>query len=84
MENPVIHDCPENIMNLTGPDNDRGIGVWSPPTASDNSGNVTLTPTHYPGDLFSIGVTKVTYSAVDPSGNEAPVCCFNITIEGTS
>ena len=55
---------------------------WAAPTASDNSGFVTLTSSHDPGTLFSVGTTEVNYTAVDPAGNMAEVCAFNITING--
>ena len=44
---------------------------WTPPTASDNSGTVSLTSTHQPGDAFFIGVTNITYTAVDSYSNQA-------------
>ena len=55
---------------------------WAAPTASDNSGFVTLTSSHDPGTLFSVGTTEVNYTAVDPAGNMAEVCAFNVTING--
>ena len=50
--------------------------------ASDNSGYVTLTSSHDPGSLFSVGTTEVNYTAVDRAGNMAAVCAFNVTING--
>ena len=44
--------------------------TWTPPTASDNSGQVTLTSTHAPGNTFTIGATQVTYTATDPYSND--------------
>ena len=45
---------------------------WTPPTASDNSGEaVTLTSDYSPGDTFPIGTTTVTYTATDTYGNTA-------------
>ena len=42
---------------------------WTEPTARDNSGSHTLSSSHKPGDAFPIGLTEVTYTAEDPSGN---------------
>ena len=55
--------------------------TWSEPTASDNSGSVTLTSSHSPGSNFSIGVTVVTYTAIDDSSNTVN-STFSITIQG--
>ena len=66
-------------------DTDSGLATavvtWTPPTASDNSGSQTLTSSHNPGDLFSIGDTLVTYTSVDPSGNKV-IKTFTVTIQG--
>ena len=56
--------------------------TWTAPSASDNSGFVTLTSSHDSGTLFSVGTTEVNYTAVDAAGNMADVCAFNITING--
>ena len=81
-EPPVIHDCPPNIWNVTEPGEETGVARWTPPRASDNSRMVTLTCSDHPGDSFSIGITKVTCTAVDTARNEADECCFNVTIKG--
>ena len=55
---------------------------WTPPTASDNSGEVvTLTSDYSPGDTFPIGTTTVTYTAMDVYGNMA-TCTFNVVVTG--
>ena len=56
--------------------------TWPAPSASDNSGFVTLSSSHDSGTLFSVGTTEVNYTAVDAAGNMAEVCAFNITING--
>ncbi|MCG9911082.1 MAG: HYR domain-containing protein [Flavobacteriales bacterium] len=77
---PVIVDCPTNIVTS----NDLGeCGAevsWIPPTASDNCNTgFTFVSTHNPGDFFPVGVTVVTYTATDASGNSA-ACSFTVTV----
>ena len=71
-------------MDKTQP-TDGGVATavvtWTPPTASDNSGLVTLTSSHNPGDTFPLGVTTVSYTAVDPDSNLMTES-FTVTIEG--
>lgn len=52
---------------------------WVPPVADDNCGVDTVFSTHEPGDLFPVGVTTVTYTAVDTTGNSS-TCSFNVTV----
>ena len=54
---------------------------WPKPLATDNSGIQTLTSTHNPGSSFSIGVTVVSYTSVDPFGHETTKT-FSVTVEG--
>ena len=53
---------------------------WSEPLVADNSGFQVLSSTHTPGDSFPFGVTLVTYTASDASGNTASRN-FTITVE---
>ena len=65
--------------------NDAGqsfaIVTWTEPTVTDNSGSYTVTASHSSGSTFTIGITRVTYSVVDASGNTASYS-FNITVIG--
>ncbi|XP_072049004.1 uncharacterized protein [Amphiura filiformis] len=79
-EDPVIMGNPGNKIQATDPGLPTAAVSWTEPTTSDNSGSVTLTSSHNPGDPFPIGDTTVTYSAVDPYGNEDTVS-FTVTIE---
>ncbi|XP_070550048.1 hyalin-like [Ptychodera flava] len=71
--------CPQN----TGTDLDANRRIaqvtWILPTASDNSGTVLVSGSHEPGSEFTIGVTRVSYEAEDPTGNTAS-CEFNVTV----
>ena len=81
-EKPVIAGCPSDIDNSTDVNATTGTANWTPPTASDNSGLVTLTSSHNSSDSFPIGITQVNYTAVDGAGNMADVCSFNVNITG--
>ena len=76
---PVIENCEDvsaNIMINIG-----GSQVsWSEPTATDNSGIVSLqSRSHAPGQFFVVGSTPVTYVFVDGSGNTAE-CTFSVAV----
>ena len=51
------------------------------PTVTDNSWLFTVKSSHISGSAFAIGVTEVTYTATDPSGNTAGFS-FNVTVKG--
>ena len=80
-EDPVILETPADITKVTEGDVATAIVTWTLPTASDNSGMVTLTSSHNPGDRFPLGVTTVTYTAVDSNSNMM-TDSFTVTIEG--
>ena len=81
---PVIA-CLDDITETTNLNSPGTIVTFSEPTATDNSGSVSLSSrSHAPGQFFVTGSTTVTYTFVDPSGNSAS-CSFNvIVIEGKS
>ena len=81
-EKPVILNMPANITQDTDISSATAVVSWVEPNASDNSGSQTLTSSHSTGSSFSIGVTSVEYTAIDPSGNIA-VSVFLIDIKGT-
>ena len=63
--------------------NDAGvcaaIVTWNEPTASDNCTTVTLDSDHDSGDSFPVGITTVTYTATDSTGNTI-TCSFDIRV----
>jgi hypothetical protein len=80
---PVIHNCPSNITVYTGPGRvtcDQNA-TWIPPTATDNCHVASFTSNYNPGDLFPVGTTTVTYTAID---NATPpnttICSFTVTV----
>ncbi len=75
---PVIEGCPENIsLDLTS--GTTVAASWTAPTATDNSGVVTLTTTNEPGELFAPGKNTVVYTATDEAGNDV-TCSFDVTV----
>ena len=81
-ERPEIISVPSNITQNTDPSLNTGTVEWTPPMATDNSGeNVTLTSSHNPRDSFHIGTTTVTYTATDLYSNEA-TASFDVTVTG--
>ncbi|XP_038074950.1 hyalin-like isoform X7 [Patiria miniata] len=78
-EKPIFLSVPENINVTTDAGQSFGTPNWDLPTASDNSGNFTLTCSHQPGDTFDIGTTTVTCTVTDEAGNPATVK-FNVTV----
>ena len=81
-EVPVISGTPSNQTMNTDASLPNATVSWTPPTASDNSGEVvTLTSDYSPGDTFHIGTTTVTYTATDTYGNTA-TSTFNVVVIG--
>ncbi|XP_072016385.1 uncharacterized protein [Amphiura filiformis] len=67
---PTIINMPKNITAYAAGGYTNTTVNWTEPFATDNSGIHSLTSTHLSGEVFSIGVTKVKYTAIDDSGNE--------------
>ncbi|XP_070554593.1 hyalin-like [Ptychodera flava] len=80
IEYPVISPgCPSPSATSTDPGQPYATVTYIPPDATDNSGFVTETSSHDPGDVFSIGDTVVTYTFTDPEGLVAD-CNFTVTV----
>ena len=78
---PVIAGCPANqTLQATGPAG--ATATWASPTATDNSGTVSLASTHAPDAPFALGTTPVIYTATDTSANVA-TCTFSIVVQDT-
>ena len=81
-EDPVINNCPANIVQSNDPGQCGAIVGWAPPVPSDNCPGVTMVGTSNPGTFFNVGTTLVTYVATDQSGN-TDTCTFSITVQDT-
>jgi hypothetical protein len=81
-ENPVISNCPSDITVTNDPDNCSAVVIWTTPTATDNSGSVTMTSNFEPESEFPEGTTTVVYTATDAAGNQV-TCSFSVTVNDT-
>jgi hypothetical protein len=79
-EAPVFENCPASVTVAAGSPDCEAEASWTPPIAADNCPDPSVTFSHTPGDIFSFGMTTVTYTAVDAPGNSA-VCSFTVTVE---
>ena len=80
-EIPKLNNIPSNISVSSNVGQAFAIVNWTEPNANDNSGVVTVSSSIKSGSLFYIGITNVTYTAVDPSGNTAKYI-FIVTVTG--
>ena len=75
---PPVITCPANISAFNDPGL-CGAKVNFTPTATDNCPKVTVTSVPASGSFFPVGVTTVTSTATDSSGNTAS-CSFKVTV----
>ncbi len=75
---PIISNCPSNIV-VEGNESGEANVDWVKPTATAVCGEITLTSSHEPGDLFYIGTTQVEYKAIADAGNTS-YCTFNVVV----
>ncbi|XP_071824175.1 uncharacterized protein [Apostichopus japonicus] len=76
---PIISGCPADITETTSLELRECRASWPEPQVSDNSGVVTIfDQSHFPNSVFDEGVTIVTYTYSDPTGNLAE-CSFSVT-----
>ena len=81
---PVLEFCHDDITETVEGGEESKLVHWSDPVASDLSGNVSLSfQSHFSGDRFPVGNTKVTYIFVDSSGN-SKLCEFYVRIRAPS
>ena len=83
-EDPVIGNCPANIT-VTEDSGTPGEAVvnYAIPSATDNSGNVTVDCQQQSGSTFTVAGSPhvVTCTATDGGGN-TDTCTFNVTVTG--
>lgn len=81
---PVISGCPSNISVNATAGTCAATVSWTAPTFNDNcaGGSISLTAGSAPGSSFPVGVTTITYTATDASGNTS-TCSFTVTVTDT-
>jgi uncharacterized repeat protein (TIGR01451 family) len=78
-EAPAI-SCPQDIVVNESPAGSGSANVSFSTSASDNSGQVRVDCNPDSGSSFPVGITSVTCTASDPSGNTA-ACTFNVEVK---
>ena len=76
---PPTITCPPNLTAVTPTVNDPCVVVNFTTTASDNCPGVTVVCNPPSGSCFPVGVTTVTCTATDGSGNTA-TCSFTVSV----
>ena len=76
---PPSITCPANVTAVTPAGSASAVVNFDAPTATDNCASVTTTCTPPAGSSFSVGVTTVTCTARDATGNSAS-CAFTVTV----
>ncbi|XP_072045668.1 hyalin-like isoform X2 [Amphiura filiformis] len=78
---PEVVSCPSDIFKQIELGTHSIPVYWSPPSAIDLSGNVSLvSQSRFPGDKFTAGRWTVVYRFADGSENEAS-CSFGVLLE---
>jgi gliding motility-associated-like protein len=75
---PVVLNCPNDIL-LEADEFGVATAFWDEPTATTACGELIITGSHSPGQPFSTGTTKITYTAADELAHES-VCTFNVIV----
>ncbi len=79
VEPPEIEDI-DDIDVLAAQGASGANAYWDTPEITDNCTVASVEASHNSGDFFPIGETMVTYTATDPSGNQAQQS-FTITVK---
>lgn len=79
---PPSITCPANVTKSTDPNLCSAVVTYATPTPTDNCPGSTATCSPASGGTFPKGVTTVTCSVGDASGNSAS-CTFTVTVNDT-
>ncbi|MDX2303657.1 MAG: HYR domain-containing protein [Microscillaceae bacterium] len=77
---PLFSQCPANKEIRTIPGENTAIGVWTPPTVTDNCSDFQVSSNLKPGDRLPTGLNQITYTATDEFGNTSQ-CSFEILVK---
>ena len=78
-ENPVISGMPNDITVSNDAGLCSAVVSWNEPNASDNCNVASFISNFNSGAVFPVGLTTVTYSAIDDEGNTHSAS-FDITV----
>ena len=76
---PPVITCPANVEVILSLGQLSAVVNYPAPVATDDSGSVTVTSSPASGSVFPLGMTTVTATATDPSGNHA-TCTFSVAL----
>jgi len=76
---PTITGLPSSFTVPSAPGLCSAVVSWTPPTASDGCGLISLTSNVQPGSTRPVGVTTVTYTAIDLFANVTQAS-FTVTV----
>jgi len=76
---PTFSACPGDMTINADVAGCMAVATWTAPTEADNCTGATATSNYNSGDTLALGVTTVTYTATDASGNTA-TCSFDVTV----
>lgn len=68
-EAPVIRGISTNMVKSNDAGSCSAVVYWAEPIAIDNCSGVAITQNFNPGDALPLGLTTVTYTAMDANGN---------------
>ncbi|XP_070562687.1 fibroblast growth factor receptor 1-like [Ptychodera flava] len=77
IQEPEIHDCPDNITVQSGSDG-TAIVSWNVPNVTDNAGPPSIISNYISGDVFYIGKTAVVFNVSD--GVNHVYCSFSVRV----
>lgn len=66
---PELFAMPDSVLQVNDAGECGAVIGWDLPQTSDNCPDQVLTSTHNPGDFFAVGLTTVSYTVTDASGN---------------
>jgi gliding motility-associated-like protein len=76
---PVFQNCVTDII-VNANSTCSAVVNWALPSVTDNCGGVTISSSHNPGETFPLGITPVSYTAIDNKGNVS-TCVFNVIVK---
>jgi autotransporter-associated beta strand protein len=79
-EIPVIVDTPSNITQSNDSGECSAVVTWIPASVTDNCVGSTIDSDYHSGDVFPVGTTTVTYTAIDAASNNAVSTSFTVTV----